>query len=57
MRKSNRRNAGVLTADLPLFASSWVALFVLLRRNWRRGDADPRAATFSPKTGPNIRPQ
>jgi hypothetical protein len=57
MRDDNRRTEGVVATEMPLFASSWVALFTLLRRNWRHDGPSKRPATISPKTGPNPRPQ
>jgi hypothetical protein len=61
---SNEQNSGVLKMSrlsqhqeqalgqpVPLFSSSWVALFVLLRENLSKGGAWNAAASVSPKTG------
>ena len=43
MNQCNQRTDGMITHEVPLFASSWVALFVYLRESFIKDGTDDSA--------------
>jgi hypothetical protein len=51
MNYCNQRTESPVVHDFPLFASSWVALFMLLRENLHKAGARGALANRSDRTG------
>ena len=50
MNRVHAHNAQTVAAQVPLFSSSWIALFITLRDSFARGDLLSLSPVESPKT-------
>jgi len=57
MNRVHVHNAQTVAAQVPLFSSSWIALFITLRDNFVRGDLLSLNPVESPKTGTELHPR
>jgi hypothetical protein len=57
MNQVHAHNAQTVAAQVPLFSSSWIALFITLRDNFVRGDLLSLNPVESPKTGTELHPR
>ena len=57
MNRIHAHNAQAVTAQVPLFSSSWIALFITLRDNFARGGLLSLSPVESPKTGTELPPR
>ena len=51
MTRVHHHHEPAMATQVPLFSSSWIALFVTLRDNFARGGEWNPAGNVSPKTG------